>query len=60
MHCIPLPEQVCTLWDRDEFAEGVAVISPALPRGQVGPYQLQAAIAALHDEAPTAADTEWP
>ena len=57
---IPLPEQVRTLWDRDEIAEGVALISATLPRGQVGPYQLQAAIAALHDEAPTAADTDWP
>lgn len=57
---IPLPEQVRTLWDREQIAEGVALISATLPRGQVGPYQLPAAIAALHDEAPSDADTDWP
>ena len=42
------------------IAEGVALISAALPRGEVGPYQLQAAIAAVHDEAATMAETDWP
>ena len=57
---IPLAEQDRALWDRRAIAEGVALISDALPRGAVGPYQLQAAIAALHDEAARAADTDWP
>jgi predicted RNA polymerase sigma factor len=47
------------VWDRDAIAEGVALVSAALPRGAVGPYQLQAAIAAVHDEAPSAAETDW-
>lgn len=57
---VPLAEQDRGWWDRDRIAEGVALVSEALPRGQVGPYQLQAAIAAVHDEAPTMADTDWP
>ena len=57
---IPLDEQDRSLWDPAEIAEGVALISAALPRGAVGPYQLQAAIAAIHDEAPRAEDTDWP
>jgi RNA polymerase sigma factor (sigma-70 family) len=57
---IPLDEQDRGLWDRAMIAEGVALISQALPRGEVGPYQLQAAIAALHDEAPSAGETDWP
>jgi RNA polymerase sigma factor (sigma-70 family) len=57
---IPLDEQDRGLWDRAAIAEGVALISATLPRGQVGPYQLQAAISALHDEAPRAEDTDWP
>jgi RNA polymerase sigma factor (sigma-70 family) len=57
---IPLDEQDRTRWDRRLIAEGVALVSAALARGSVGPYQLQAAIAALHDEAPRAADTDWP
>src|ERR1700691_5158259 len=40
--------------------EGIALLSAALPRGAVGPYQLQAAIAAVHDEAATMAETDWP
>ena len=44
----------------DLIAEGVALITVTLPRGPVGPYQVQAAIAAVHDEAPTSADTDWP
>jgi predicted RNA polymerase sigma factor len=48
------------LWNTDNIAEGVALITEALPRGMTGPYQLQAAIAAIHDEAPSAAETDWP
>jgi RNA polymerase sigma factor (sigma-70 family) len=57
---IPLARQDRTLWDEQQIAEGVALISATLPRGAVGPYQLQAAIAALHDEAARAEDTDWP
>jgi RNA polymerase sigma factor (sigma-70 family) len=57
---IPLDEQDRTLWDRDAIGEGVALVSAALAKGSVGAYQLQAAIAAVHDEAPSAADTDWP
>jgi RNA polymerase sigma factor (sigma-70 family) len=57
---IPLTEQDRLRWDRKAIAEGVALISEALPRGAVGPYQLQAAIAALHDEALRTEDTDWP
>ena len=57
---IPLPEQDRTLWDREAMAEGTALISAALSKGRVGPYQLQAAIAALHDEAARVEDTDWP
>ncbi|GAA1553632.1 sigma factor-like helix-turn-helix DNA-binding protein [Actinomadura kijaniata] len=57
---VPLAEQDRARWDRKMIDEGVALVSAALARGAVGPYQVQAAIAALHDEAPTAADTDWP
>ncbi|MCY1057640.1 DUF6596 domain-containing protein [Nannocystis sp. SCPEA4] len=57
---IPLDEQDRGLWDRAAIAEGVALISATLARGQVGPYQVQAAISAVHDEAPRAEDTDWP
>jgi len=57
---IPLAEQDRRLWNADDIAEGVALITAALPKGAPGPYQLQAAIAALHDEAPSAAATDWP
>jgi len=57
---IPLDEQDRTRWDRAEIAEGTALLAETLPRGAVGPYQLQAAVAALHDEAPSAAQTDWP
>lgn len=56
---IPLDEQDRTRWDAALIAEGVALVSEALRRGSVGPYQLQAAIAALHDEAPSAEATDW-
>ena len=57
---VPLAEQDRSQWDRRLIAEGVALVSAALPSGAVGEYQLQAAIAALHDEAPTAEETDWP
>ena len=57
---IPLMQQDRALWDRNDIAEGVALISETLPKGSIGPYQLQAAIAAVHDEAAQAEDTDWP
>jgi predicted RNA polymerase sigma factor len=57
---IPLAEQDRTRWDGAAIAEGVALVSATLPKGSVGPYQLQAAVAAVHDEAPSAAGTDWP
>ena len=56
---IPLAQQIRARWDRQQIAEGVALLSTALPKGAVGPYQLQAAIAAVHDEAASAEDTDW-
>jgi RNA polymerase sigma factor (sigma-70 family) len=57
---IPLDEQDRALWDPALIAEGIALVSAALSRGSPGAYQLQAAVAALHDEAPRAEDTDWP
>ena len=57
---IPLTTQDRSLWDRSLIQEGIALVTTSLARGAVGPYQLQAAIAALHDEAPTADQTDWP
>jgi predicted RNA polymerase sigma factor len=57
---IPMAEQDRTLWNAAFIAEGVELVTNALSRGVPGPYQLQAAIAALHDEAPTAEETDWP
>jgi RNA polymerase sigma factor (sigma-70 family) len=57
---IPMAEQDRSLWNADYIAEGVALITDVLPRGATGPYQLQAAIAAIHDEAPSAGATDWP
>ncbi|WP_437774355.1 RNA polymerase sigma factor [Sorangium sp. So ce1097] len=57
---IPLHEQDRSLWDQRAIAEGVALVTAALSRGSIGPYQLQAAIAAVHDEASRAEDTDWP
>ncbi|HEU4547926.1 MAG TPA: sigma-70 family RNA polymerase sigma factor [Microlunatus sp.] len=56
---IPLDRQDRTRWDRGRLREGVALIEGALPVGRVGPYQLQAAIAAVHAEAGRAEDTDW-
>ncbi len=57
---IPLDVQDRSRWDTEAIREGVALVSSALSRQRVGAYQVQAAIAAIHDEAPTAADTDWP
>jgi RNA polymerase sigma factor (sigma-70 family) len=57
---IPLAEQDRTLWDRRLIMEGIGLITHALRRGQPGEYQVQAAIAALHDQAACHADTDWP
>jgi RNA polymerase sigma factor (sigma-70 family) len=56
---IPLDQQDRTLWDRQKIAEGIAIAEAALSMGAVGEYQLQAAIAAVHDEAARAEDTDW-
>ncbi|WP_324192678.1 RNA polymerase sigma factor [Nocardia transvalensis] len=56
---IPMAEQDRSRWRAGDIAEGIALITAALPRGAVGPYQLQAAIAAVHDEAPDYASTDW-
>jgi RNA polymerase sigma factor (sigma-70 family) len=57
---VPLAEQDRALWDRTAIAEGTALITRALADSTPGPYQLQAAIAAVHAEASTAEDTDWP
>jgi RNA polymerase sigma factor (sigma-70 family) len=57
---VPLDEQDRSLWRRDLIEEGVDLITRTLPVGPVGPYQVQAAIAAVHDEAARAEDTDWP
>ena len=57
---IPLDKQDRTVWNRDQIAEGVALLARVLPQGAPGPYQLQAAIAAVHDEATSAETTDWP
>jgi len=57
---IPLDKQDRTLWDQKAISEGVALISQTLSRGTIGSYQLQAMIAAVHDEASRAQDTDWP
>jgi predicted RNA polymerase sigma factor len=57
---IPLNKQDRSLWDHEEISEGVRLLTAALSKGSVGAYQLQAAVAALHDEAARAEDTDWP
>jgi RNA polymerase sigma factor (sigma-70 family) len=57
---IPLDEQDRSRWNRELIAEGTALISKTLPAGAIGPYQIQAAVAALHDEAERVEDTDWP
>jgi RNA polymerase sigma factor (sigma-70 family) len=56
---VPLEEQDRSRWDQHTIHEGVALITDSLARAPIGPYQLQAAIAAVHDEAATAEDTDW-
>jgi len=57
---VPLAEQRREMWDAAAIAEGQAILTRTLGTVPVGPYQVQAAIAALHDEAPTAEETDWP
>jgi RNA polymerase sigma factor (sigma-70 family) len=57
---VPLPKQDRTLWDQSKISEGVALLTAVLAKGAIGPYQLQAAVAAVHDEAARADDTDWP
>ena len=57
---VPLAEQDRSRWNRAQIEEGVALLSHMLGRGPIGPYQLQAAIAAVHDEAASADATDWP
>ncbi|MFH5228873.1 RNA polymerase sigma factor [Antrihabitans spumae] len=57
---IPMADQDRTLWNSDYIAEGIGLITSALPRGVTGPFQLQAAIAAVHDEASSYEATDWP
>ncbi|MCW2964357.1 MAG: putative subfamily polymerase sigma-24 subunit, partial [Actinomycetia bacterium] len=57
---VPLAEQRRELWDAEQITEGVALLTRTLGRGPAGPYQLQAAIAAVHDEAASAEETDWP
>jgi predicted RNA polymerase sigma factor len=56
---IPLAEQDRALWDQALIAEGVALVNRAMSKGSIGEYQLQAAIAAVHDQARQADDTDW-
>ncbi len=57
---IPMADQNRLLWNSEMIAEGVSLVDEAMSRGPVGPYQLQAAISALHDEAPSVELTDWP
>jgi predicted RNA polymerase sigma factor len=57
---VPLAEQDRSLWDQALITEGVALLDNAIGSGAVGEYQLQAAIAAVHDQARSADDTDWP
>ena len=57
---IPMAEQNRSLWNAASINEGVELVTAALRRGKPGPYQIQAAIAAVHDEAPSFDTTDWP
>src|SRR5271165_3659129 len=57
---VPLTKQDRTRWDQKQISEGVALLTAALAKGSIGAYQLQAAIAAVHDEAARVEDTDWP
>ncbi|WP_406258604.1 RNA polymerase sigma factor [Streptomyces chartreusis] len=56
---VPLPEQDRGLWDRDLIAEGQSLVRRCLRLGRPGPYQIQAAIQAVHSDAPRGRDTDW-
>jgi predicted RNA polymerase sigma factor len=56
---IPLEGQDRSLWDQGAIQEGITLLTETLGRFPIGQYQIQAAVAAVHDEAPTAADTDW-
>lgn len=56
---IPLHKQDRSLWHREQIEEGIALLTGALSKGSIGPYQLQAAIAAVHDEAARHEETDW-
>jgi RNA polymerase sigma factor (sigma-70 family) len=56
---VPLAEQDRTLWNRAQITEGLTLITEALAQGQIGEYQLQAAIAAVHDQSPSHDETNW-
>jgi RNA polymerase sigma-70 factor (ECF subfamily) len=56
---VPLADQDRSLWDRDLISAGQAIVRQCLRRNQPGPYQIQAAINAVHSDAPTAAATDW-
>jgi RNA polymerase sigma-70 factor, ECF subfamily len=58
-HLILLADQDRSLWDRELAAEGQAIVRLCLRRNQPGPYQIQAAINAVHSDAPSTADTDW-
>jgi RNA polymerase sigma factor (sigma-70 family) len=57
---VPLDQQDRSAWRQDEIGEGVRILQAALAKGRRGEYQVQAAVAALHDDAAAAADTDWP
>jgi RNA polymerase sigma factor (sigma-70 family) len=57
---VPLTMQDRALWDQSEITEGAALLTATLARGSIGPYQIQAAIAAVYDEAARHEDTDWP
>ncbi|MGH9480913.1 MAG: RNA polymerase sigma factor [Terriglobales bacterium] len=57
---IPLSRQDRSLWDAGEISEGIALLTTVLPKGPIGPYQVQAAISAVHCEAARAEDSDWP
>lgn len=57
---VTLEDQDRSLWDKDQIAEGIGMLERALRMRAPGPYQLQAAIAAVHAQSPAAADTDWP
>ena len=57
---IPLADQDRSLWERPEIDQGLGLVEHALTTAEIGPYQLQAAIAAVHCEAPSAGQTDWP